>query len=193
VKTSQPRTFVVVRDIADDCGWARAPSSGTTRVSPIQPINRPSQPDDDIGDSRQGSRHGAPTLLITYSPEAARDRLPEGKFGSSDQAVQLGGHGLFQGPEIIVTGHGWSLPRGRLPNVRTTAPFRNEEKAWVPGGSAVLPESALEVADAGKGDPIEPGEVLLVDAPTECPRVLFGLVPVLGPGDRDHTFCHHPV
>ena len=53
------------------------------------------------------------------------------------------------------------------------------------GGSAVLPESALEVADPGKGDPIEPGDVLFVHGPTECPSVLFSLVPVLGPGYRN--------
>ena len=47
--------------------------------------------------------------------------------------------------------------------------------------------------DASKGDPIESCEILLVDGPTECPGVLFSLVPVLGPGDRNHTLCHDPV
>jgi hypothetical protein len=60
-------------------------------------------------------------------------------------------------------------------------------------GLAVLPDPALDVSDASKGDPIESGDILLVDGPTECSGVLLGLVPVLGPGYRNHTLCHDPV
>src|ERR1700730_2952054 len=63
----------------------------------------------------------------------------------------------------------------------------------VANGSAVLPEPALNVTDAGKGDPIESGEIVVIDRPTESPSVLFSLAPVLGPGDRNRTLCHHPV
>ena|ERR1700681_3635342 len=77
--------------------------------------------------------------------------------------------------------------------VRIFVATTGTEKDAGRNASAVLPDPALDVPDAGKGDPIESGEILLIDRPTECPSVLFSLAPVLGPGDRNRTLCHHPV
>ena len=114
MKTAQPSDTIVAVAVFVRV-WVTTvlepgPSSGATRISSIQPINRSGQSDDDIGDSPQRPRHRPPPLLISDFSGGACYRLPQGQFGSSDQAVQLGRHGLFKGPELFVTRHGWSLP-----------------------------------------------------------------------------------